>query len=615
LKTSFHLTALVCLFLLLCSTFGQSQNQSSGASDYQIAMQFYRDGEFQKASELFQKLYLTNRTQTYFQYYLNSLVSLKEFEKAEGVLKEQIKTDKNELSYWVELGYIYSLQKNENKAKASYQGAIKKLRPDQNQIIRLANAFNSKRLYPYTEETYLEGKKLLNGNYGFEMEMAQLYYYMRDYDKMIGSYLDILKLSDMYLQSVQNQLQNAVYNDIDNSLKEKLKEHLLIRINQYPNIVVYSELLIWLYIQDEDLEGAFIQARALDLRLKENGQRLIALARVAADKNNFDIAMQAYDYVIQKGRFLEFYFAAREEMLQVMYLRIVQGLDNHPDDYKKLENALITALQEMGTNMETVDMVKNLAHLQAFYLGKTASARFLLEEAIAIPRLSFTKLGELKLEMADIYLLDGEVWDATFIYAQIEEDNKENPIGSEAKYRKSRLAYFIGDFEWARAQLDVLKASTSKLIANDAADLALFIYENTGWDTVETALETYARADLLFYQAKDSLALLTLDTVLSAFKDHELADDAWLLKGKILQKNLKYGQAIEAYQFIVDNFGHDILADNALYAMAEIYEKQLHNNEKALDLYKKIMMDYPDSIFKIESRNRFRKLRGDNLAN
>jgi tetratricopeptide (TPR) repeat protein len=603
---------LLLVFILLKSidSFAQQQTEST---DHQIAMQYYRDGQYTQASEIFKKLYYINRSNTYYRFYLNSLVYIKDYEQAEELVKEQLKFDKNELSYWVDLGNLYTLNGNHSKATATYQTAVKKLKSDQRQISSLANAFIGKQLFKYAEETYKEGMKLLNNSYGFQMELAQLYYYMRDYDKMIDSYLDLLKISDMYLMSVQNQLQNAVYNDIDNNLMDRLKTNLMARLNQYPNVLVYNELLIWLFIQDKDFENAFIQAKALDRRLNEDGERIITIARVAAENKDFNQAINAYQYVIDKGKLFEYYYDARGEILNVMYRRIQLNIDTKKSDQLHLETSLINALQEMGTNVNTIDLIKNLAHLQAFYIGKTAEAQFLLEDAVTIRGLNFEQKGDLELELADIYLIDGKIWDATLAYARIEDDNKNNPIGFEAKFRKARLAYFIGDFIWAAAQLDVLKASTSKLIANDAAELSLFIFENSGWDTLETALITYARADYLNYQSKDSLALLTLDTVIAQFNNHVLIDEAWLLKGKILQKRMEFQKSMDAYQVIVDNYYTDVLADNALFAIADLYENQFKNKENAMELYKKIMVDFPDSIYKLESRSRFRKLRGDTV--
>ncbi len=578
-------------------------------------MQYYRNGEYIKAAEVYKRLYYSNRSQSYFQYYLKSLINIKEYNIAEDLIKEQIKFNKQDLTNRVELGHLYKIQGDESKSKSTYLSAIKKLPNDQFQIIRLANAFIGKREYQYAEQTYLQGKKMLKGAYGFESEMAHLYYYQRDYKKMVGQYLSLLKISDQYLQMVQNRLQNAVYNDIDNSLKGILKEALLNELNQNPEYTTFNELLICLYIQESDFDGAFVQAQALDLRLDEDGHRLIALARIATDNSNFDVAVNSYQYVIEKGKHLEYFFAARNEMLQVMFKRIKLGLDTKEEDFIRLEESYTSGLQEMGTNPETVDMVKNLAHLKAFYLNKTTEAWFLLEDAVNIRGIDRMTKGKLELELADIYLADGKVWDATFAYARIEEYNKNNAVGADAKFRKARLAYYIGNFEWGRSQLDVLKASTSKLIANDAAHLALFIYDNTGWDSVETALEIYARADLLHYQSKDSLALLTLDSVLTKFPNHVLADEVWFLKANIFMELKKHSKAEEAYAKLIELFYDDILADKSLFALANLYENHMNMLPEAQKYYQQLLMDFPGSIYTVEARKRFRLLRGDKLVN
>lgn len=612
---SFIRSFFILLFLCIALAGSAQDKKFTPASETQLALKYYRNGEYEKAAEIYQRLYFTNRSYSYYRYFMNSLIKLEKYDRAEELAKEQVKTYKNNLNYLVDLGYVYTLQGNLSKAKSVYNSAIRKLGPDQHRIMQLANAFMAKRLYEYAEETYLEGRKLMKGKYGFNIEMAQLYYYQRAYQKMIDEYLDILKVSRQYLQHVQNRLQNAVYNDIDDSLRELLKSSLLERINEYPEITVYNELLIWLYIQDENFKGAFLQARALDRRFNENGSRIVSLARIAAQNQNFQVAIDAYQYVINKGKHLEYFFEARNEMLQVMFKRIKLGLDTRVEDYKRLEESYTDALQDMGTNSETVEMVKNLAHLKAFYLGKTAEAQLLLEEALSIRGLNLMERGELELELADVYLVDGKVWDATFAYARVEENNKNNPVGSEAKFRKARLAYFIGNFEWSRAQLDVLKASTSKFIANDAADLAFFIFENTGWDTVETAMEIYSRADFLRYQSKDSLAVLTLDSLTNQFPQHAIADEAWYLKAKLYKRMQKFQKAEAAYLYVIDNFYTDVLADNSMYALAQMYEYDFESKEMAMELYKRILTDFRGSIYTVDARKRFRQLRGDEAVN
>ncbi len=583
-------------------------------SDYQLAMQYYRSGEFEKAKEIYKKLYKSNHSHNYYYYYFDCLVKLNDYQQAEEVAKEQIKFDKHNVSYRVDLGYLYERQNMLKKAESAYETAIKKLPANQHKIIQLAYSFISKRKFDYAEQTYNKGTKILKGSYLFETEKAQLYYYQHNYEKMIEQYLSLLKKSRQYLQMVQNYLQNAIYSDIDNSLTDILQKALLKAINENPDKVVFNELLIWLYIQDNDFESAFIQAKAIDLRLNENGKRIMVLAKMATNNANFDVAVKAYQYVISKGNMLEYFYVARKEMLNIMYKRIELGLDTKLSDIKLLEKSYTDALAEEGINAETVDMVKNLAHLKAFYLGKTTEAWFLVEDAVNMRGINRMTKGELELELADIYLASGKIWDATFAYARIEEYNKNNKIGAEAKYRKARLAYYTGNFEWARAQLNVLKASTSKLPANDAANLGLFIYDNTGWgDSTEQALKMYARADLHKFQSKDSVAILVLDSLIQLHPNDELIDDSWLLKASLLAKQNNYNEAIKCYTKIIDNHYEDIWADKALFSIANILENHTQQPDEAKKYYKKLLIDFKGSVYSVEARKRFRSLRGDDV--
>lgn len=72
----------------------------------------------------------------------------------------------------------------------------------------------------------------------------------------------------------------------------------------------------------------------------------------------------------------------------------------------------------------------------------------------------------------------------------------------------------MGEFKWAKAQLDALKASTSKMIANDAIALSQLISNNTSLDTSYTAMKIYAEADFQIYQKRNNEAILKLDELL-----------------------------------------------------------------------------------------------------
>lgn len=595
-------------WLLSIAAVAQNPNQQT---DSQLAMQYYRQGEYRKAADIFARLYERGRSDFYYSYYLNSLLKVPDYEGAETLIQAQMKISRGNLKYNIDLGNLQELKGNPDRAKQIYHQTIKKLTANINQINDLASAFIEKRNYELAEEVYTIGRKLMKGAYDFRIEMAQLHYYQRNYSQMIVEFLELLNVSDVYLQQVQNYLQQAIYSDSDESLNQLLIDKLLEYSRNYPDNTVYTELLIWIYVQDRNFPMALIQAKSLDRRLGEDGHRVVALARMASDNNDFDTAVEAYQYVIDKGGNQEYTNAARTEMLQVMFRRIELGIDNQPSDYQRLESALTDALQDMGIDAETVDLVRSLAKLKAIYLGKTADAQFLLEDARTL-RLQKATLAAIDIELADVYLMQGNDVDATLTYARVEDNNKNNPVGSEAKLRKARLAYYTGNFMWAQAQLDALKASVEKLTANDAAYLSMLIEDNTGWGAAsDTAMLIYAKADLLHYQHNDSMALHHIDSIVSHYADAPIVDEALFLKAEIYRARNETDKAVDAYRIVAERFPDDVLADNANYMLATIYENQLNDKQLAMQHYLKIITDYASSIFVTDARKRFRALRGD----
>ncbi len=551
-----------------------------------------------------------SKSHVYYRYYVDCLVELKEYQLAEKTIKKQLKKKRNKLPYYIELGYVYKLENKTSKSKAQFDYVVKKLPANESQISIIANKFIVKHEFAYAEKVYFKGKKLLKNKDLFNFELANLYYYQRNYGKMIEQYLNMLSISEMYLQTVQNRLQSAVYGDVDNSLRDLLKAALIKRIQKQANKTVFNELLIWLYIQEKDFKNAMVQAKALDMRKKENGERLIALARLANSNDNYDVAVSSYQYVIDKGVNFGYYFIAKKEQVEVLYKELTTNNKFSHKDLLSLENNFINTIFLLGENDKSVELSIKLAHLQAFYLNESQKAIKTLKSALKIRRADLRLLAKCKLELADVYLYSGDKWNATLTYAQVERSNRNNPIGYEAKFRKARLAYYIGNFKWAQAQLDVLKASTSKLIANDACQLSLLINDNSN-DTINTALEMYARSDLLVFRNKDSLAVLTLDSIITKFPSNSIVDDAIYKKATIYLNNKQYLKAAENFKKVVDNYSYDVWADHALFNLAQIYDDNLNNKEKAQKLYKEILVNYPGSIYVIQARKRFRLLRGD----
>lgn len=579
-------------------------------TDEQLALQFYQNKEFDKALDYYEKLYNKKSPQVFYLPYLNCLLETKDFKKAEKIAKKQIKQNPDAPNYIVDLGNVYLKADDESKAKSTWESAVKAIKYDE-QVFAVANAFMNIRQYDFAISTYLKGRKISQNNYPFSFELADVYKIKGENIAMINEYLDILEIQDSYIQSVQNALQTSFGNDADQKQNELLKTELLKRISKNPDKTILSELLIWMQIQQKDWEGAFVQAKALDKRKKEEGNRVMALAQLFAQNDAYDVAIKAYNYVIAKGPDVYYYTNARIELLNVYYQKVVSKGNYTPLDLTELEKNYNSTISELGKSSSTVPLLKNLAHLQAFYLNKTEEAKALLEEAINMPQISLITQAECKLELADVLLMTGDIWEASLRYSQVEKSFKHDAIGQEAKFRVARISYYTADFKWAQAQLEVLKGATAKLIANDALQLSLTISDALAIDTNEAPLELFAMAELFSFRNLDDKALFLFDSLNNTYPNHALADDIVFKKAQIALKKLNYNQAAVYYEEILTNYADDILGDDAMFKLADLNENQFKNIDKAKELYQQLLEKYPDSLYVVEARKRFRRLRGD----
>ena len=274
---------------------------------------------------------------------------------------------------------------------------------------------------------------------------------------------------------------------------------------------------------------------------------------------------------------------------------------------------MTNTLSELGLNKNTLELLRDRAHLKAYFLNQHEEAIALLEEGLALPGIDTKTMAQLKLDLGDVYLISGNIWEASLLYSQVDLDFKYDVMGHEARLRNARVSFYSGDFLWAQAQLDVLKASTSKLIANDAMELSLRITDNLGVDSNSVPLSYFARAELLRVQHRYDESLVVLDSLDLAFPMHSLGDDVLYERFRIAYARRRFTEAATYLEKVLELYPLDILVDNALLDLGELYEDVLKDPEKAKSYYEKLLFEQTGSIFVPEARERYRRLRGDKL--
>jgi len=591
-----------CILNINAQTYQETQQ------NLKLAQEYSRNGEYEKALVLFEQLFLSNKTNSYYySQYLNTLLAMKEFKQAKSLIEKQIKEDKKNPGYYVDLGNIYKQQDNEKKAKQLFDKAVKNIEGDEYKARKVASTFTKIDEYESAIAIYKQVRKKTKKPNLFLYELATTYSKNADYENAINYFLEYGKYFPNNLQIVKNYFQRSFKDEAQFDL---LQEQLYEKIQSSPNELLYPEMLIWLFTNKKDFENAILQVKALDKRFKEDGHRVFKLGQDAIIENQYDAAADAFSYVVEKGDG-KYYLPAKSELLRSKKLKIIRDPNYTKKDIQILKKNFDSFVKETGKSSQIAGTLIDYAELFAIYLKDTKSAIALLEEVIAIPGLSKNSKATAKLNLGDYLLIQNEVWDAVLVYGQVDKAMKDDILGEEARFRNAKLSYYIGDFEWAQTQLSALKASTSELISNDAIDLSVFITDHLGLDTTTTTMEMYARADLLFMQNRPIRAVKTLDSINTLYPGHGLEDDILMKRANLALKKKEYTKVKEYYEKIIAEFTTEILADDATFYLGELYEVYLDKPEKAMEQYQNVIIDYAGSLHTVDARRRYRKLRGD----
>ena len=587
---------LFTLFLLFIGVASLAQNEL-------LAKNYAEKGEYEKAIVIYEKL--VKQTPGRLDYTL-SLVEmnqqLERFDIAQELLENRISTSSRLPQILVELGHNYTLQDKDSIANTYYNEAIAYIDDNSRYAYTIGKAFEKFSLLDETIVLY-EKAMLLDEDLEFSQQLARLYGEKGEVEKMFTSFVNLIEKKPNTKPYAQRQFSLYINEDPDNEANVLFRKILLKKLQDKPNIL-YNELLSWLFVQQNDFKKAFAQEKAIYRRSDEDISGIQDLAFIIIANEAYDDARDVINFIIDNAPTPEMELGAHQ------FLMKIELATTEAKDYNKLEAQFNELLDRYGRGKSTYLMQIDFNHFLAFNHNKKelaiANLKSLLEN-----KLSAFQEARVKMELADILVVDEKFNRALIYYTQIQEKIKSDVMAQEARFKVARTSYFKGDFPWAQLQLDVLKKSSSQLIANDALQLSLMISDNSLEDSTHTALKKFARADLLALQNKNEEAITQLADIIENHKGESIEDEALLKQGSLYEKAGQYAKAEANYKKLIEFFNEDILADDAHFRLAKLYEDKLAQPEKAKELYEQIIFNYEDSIFFTEARMRFRMLRGD----
>jgi tetratricopeptide (TPR) repeat protein len=572
------------------------------AQSEQLSDDYFKRGEFEKALIGYQQLYLKNASNNSYLFQLiKTHQQLKQYEEVQQLLTEKIAASNNP-QLLVELGYNYQLKDSTDLAKHFYNDAFSKIEENSNYVFGIARQFEDHSLLDEAISAYKKAMEL-NPNLNFNIQLAQIYGEQGNVEEMFSSYIDYIETKPAFINNAKRAFSDFVSENKENENNLILKKLLLKKLQSQPHDYWY-ELLSWMYVQEKDFSKSFTQEKALYRRNPETLSRIIELAVMAHDEKQSEAAKEIFTFVLETAQDID------TKLLANQYILDIEVENANEKDYQSINKKYLDIFKQYGAYEQTLSLQIAYGNFLAFFLKQPQEGSDFLKKSLQLNISPFQE-ASVKIKLGDILVLQEKFNEALIYYSQIQANLKNSTISQEARFKVAQTSYYKGDFEWAESQLKILKSSTSQLIANDALDLKLLISDNKYEDSLHVALKLYAKADLMAFQNRTDEAISLLDQILTEHKGEGIEDEALLKQAQLFEKKKQYGKAVINYQGIIANYSEEILADDALYFLAELYSNQLAEPEKAKELYEQIIFKHEDSIYSVEARKKFRMLRGD----
>ena len=587
MKNIFLIIALFSVSFVFC------QNSSSLAESY------FREGEYEKASQIYESLEKNNPFNTrYLKRLITCYQETSNYEKAADLLQKKLLNNPSQHYLRIEIGYNFDRQQKTALAKKEYDFAIDAITSDPSLGGIMGRMFQQNNLLDYAIEAYSKTMRLYK-NASYEFQIAQIYGEKGEFEKMFDSYTQLIDKDENYLGGVQRFTSRYINEDATNSNNIAFKKSLLKKSISNPKNV-WNELLSWLFTKQKEYGKAFIQEKALFNRDPAYIETVFRLAKIAFENNDITTAKKCFDFILEKTNFIE------EKLTAELYLLKIAVKTTTKNSASLFEKTL----QEYGVNRNSLEIQLEFADYLTFKINNPSKAIEVLEKALLLSTSKF-KNARIKLKLGEVLVFTGRFNKALLYFSQVQTQLKNHPLSQQARFKVAQTSYFKGDFKWAKSQLKILKGSTTQLIANDAVDLFLVISDNEPKDSIPSGLIDFAKADLLAYQNKNTEAIAIYSAMAQKYQGQNIEDEVLFNQAALYLKENQYENTISNLLKIISINAEGILVDDSYYLLAEVYKNKIKDTEKASEYYQKIIFEKPSSIYLVDARKKYREIRGD----
>ena len=630
----------IIFFILLSTVSAQMNTAVNVNTEISKVNRYERSGQYDKAIEVAESLYLYNPSDRVVISTLNRLYQQLSPEQMIEKFTQKLKINPNDLNYHRWLGDAYLRSSQKDLAHEHYQFVINKKPGDPQVYISIANSYSSIGMFDEAVATYIISRKTQDDPSMHAIEIANLYMSQMQYNKATEEYLNWLIKQPSQWSFVEQRLMSPLKDIVssekpDSSRIIAIQNEIMTKVNDYAlkhgNMESVQRVLGDLYLEFGNHEKAFqAYLKVEDIVPQDDGKVLLEFGDRCLKLGYYATAIKAYDQ-LKKIAPKSFYSIQSQFKVAQTYVEL-NNLDQAIATYQKIAADYPNSEYSQQASVEIGDLELN-------YLNDPQSAletyrQFLKTNTASnyAPKVNF-QMGLARLYLGELDAA-ADIWcnfaDQTgnkmtnktirFIYPNQSNAKMANPdfevsVFTQASYQCAFTTMLKKDFNASNQAWDAyIKAHGGDDLTNDALQWAFFLTEYA--QTNPQGLSVYFDAYYLEIQKKPYEALSTYQLLVqlpdSADQENKipLVDHALYQMAEI-KRNLPDHPADDAIfdlQQIVDYYPENNLAPLAQFTIADIYAEDLHDAAKAMQEYEIILTKFPNSIYIEEARRQIQLL-------
>ena len=525
-------------------------------------------------------------------------VSMGKFDELITFYEDFLRKHPGQIYYKVDLGSAYYWNNQKDKAFATWRKVLKDNKQNITVYRRVGSAMIEFRLYDDAIAVYEQAMRNIKKQELLYRDIAQLYKAQLDYRRAADHFLRYYLFYPQQISYIRSQFISMAR---DTSARQQIIRSLLNFLDDRPNDYALNEILGEMYIYVKAYERAFAIYENLP-KEKEKKSYLQHFAMEAEANGAYAYAVKAYRRLIQTtGN------ESKRQNWSVLLARNLYRLSRSQSGVEA-QQYLTEAVQllvhaEKAPSSETIR--RKALELHAFILQ---SAYHDFDQAIALYKSILKKTGKqykhdndrIRLQLAEIYILKNDLISARKIYQAVKDKN----FGRTARYQLAELCYYQAEFACAKKKFNelLITLSPKDTLTNNVLDRVVFLEQFIA-DSV--ALAQYSRAELLrrqnnLIQAAELFGALAIRPGALQRKAGLEAARCYLT----LENTVRAEQALSV--LVAAGLQQDEL-DEVYFLLARVKEKE-NDVKAALDHYRKVFVDFPNSLYSEEARDRARKL-------